>query len=205
MVASTYNRAMQIGVLPHEGGYTNDPRDPGGPTNWGITILDARKYWKANASAEDVRTMPKMVAEGIYASHYAALLRYNDLPAGVDYAVLDYGINSGIARAARVLRALVGANDQNDYLNDTIVALVRQRDTKKLIQAIDDERLRFLRSLSTWDHFGSGWGRRVAEVNALALSFAAGAANDNLPAATPTPSGETMAKGAHPEPKIVRQ
>jgi hypothetical protein len=37
----TYEPAMEQGVYPHEGGYTNDPRDPGGPTNWGITIYDA--------------------------------------------------------------------------------------------------------------------------------------------------------------------
>ena len=105
---ATYDEAMERGVFPHEGGYTNDPRDPGGATNWGITIADARAYWKPGATAADVRTMPKSVAEDIYARQYAAPLRYDDLPAGVDYSVLDYGINSGVGRASKVLRRLVG-------------------------------------------------------------------------------------------------
>ena len=76
----TYEPAMEQGVFPHEGGYTNDPRDPGGPTNWGITIYDARKYWKSNASAADVKAMPKSVAEAIYWPHYAVPLCYDTSP-----------------------------------------------------------------------------------------------------------------------------
>ena len=98
----TYAPAMEQGVFLHEGGYTNDPRDPGGPTNWGITIYDARRYWKSNATAADVKAMPKSVAEAIYWPHYAVPLCYDDLPAGPDYAALDYGINSGVSRAAKV-------------------------------------------------------------------------------------------------------
>ena len=44
-------------LLKHEGGYTNHPADPGGPTNFGITIYDYRKYVKPGATAEDVRNM----------------------------------------------------------------------------------------------------------------------------------------------------
>jgi hypothetical protein len=100
----TYEPAMEQGVFPHEGGYTNDPRDPGGPTNWGITIYDARKYWKPTATAADVKAMPKSVAEAIYWPHYAVPLCYDDLPAGADYAALDYGINSGVSRGAKVMQ-----------------------------------------------------------------------------------------------------
>src|SRR5713226_5623081 len=96
---STYPQAM-VYIYADEGGYSNDAGDPGGPTNYGITIHDVRTYWKADATAQDVRNMPKDVAASIYQKHYADPLRYDDLPAGVDYTILDYGINSGISRAA---------------------------------------------------------------------------------------------------------
>jgi lysozyme family protein len=46
MAAWTYDESLRR-LLVHEGGYTNDPADPGGPTNFGITIYDYRKYVKA--------------------------------------------------------------------------------------------------------------------------------------------------------------
>jgi lysozyme family protein len=61
------NREASISkTLTYEGGYTNDRRDPGGATNWGITIFDARLYWKHDASPADVKAMPKSVAIDIY-------------------------------------------------------------------------------------------------------------------------------------------
>lgn len=202
---ATYPRAMTTGVFPHEGGYTNDPRDPGGPTNWGVTIADARLYWKPNATAADVRAMPIEVAEDIYAKHYAAPLRYDDLPAGVDYSVLDYGINSGIGRAGKVLRRVCALPDNTSAVTDDVIRAVCARDPKLVIAAIDDERLRFLQSLKTWPTFGKGWGRRVVEVKALSLAFVDQYASkprspDVMPTATPTPASETMAKGVVPAP-----
>ena len=165
----TYDKAMTK-VYEDEGGYTNDAADPGGPTNWGITIADARMYWKPDASADDVRHMPKEVAADIYKKHYADPIQYDNLPAGVDYAVFDYGINSGISRAIKVLQKLVGAPVDGKIGTQTIT-LVNKTDAKKLINAIYDERLAFLQSLSTWSTFGKGWGRRVKEGRALALSM----------------------------------
>ena len=56
MATWTYDEALRR-LLAHEGGYTNHPSDPGGPTNFGITIHDYRKYVKPNATAVDVRAM----------------------------------------------------------------------------------------------------------------------------------------------------
>jgi hypothetical protein len=68
-IAADYGPSLRE-LLGHEGGYDNDPDDPGGPTNYGTTIYDARKYWKADATAEDVRNMPLDVAKDIYRTKY---------------------------------------------------------------------------------------------------------------------------------------
>jgi lysozyme family protein len=124
MTASSYDEALRR-VLVHEGGYSNHPSDPGGPTNWGITIHEARAYWKKEATADDVRSMPVDVAKNIYRSKYWDAMCCDNLPAGVDYAVFDYGVNSGIARAARVLQRLVGASVDGEVGPDTIAATAR--------------------------------------------------------------------------------
>ena len=121
MTASSYDEALKR-VLVHEGGYSNHPSDPGGPTNWGITIHDARAYWKRDATAADVRNMPVEVAKDIYRSKYWDAMRCDELPAGVDYAVFDYGVNSGIGRAGKVLRRLVALSDRTSAITNEVIA-----------------------------------------------------------------------------------
>ena len=160
-------------LLAHEGGYTNDPRDPGGPTNFGITIFDYRKYVKPHASAADVRTMSIEDAERIYRIRYWDAQRCDELPAGVDYAVFDYGVNSGIARVRKVMRRLLALPAQSGAIDDEIIARARAADAQALVTALCAERLKFLQSLRTWPVFGAGWSRRVAEVRSTALALAA--------------------------------
>lgn len=170
MAASSYDAALAR-LLAHEGGYTNHPSDPGGPTNYGITIHDYRRYVKADATAADVRAMPPDEAKAIYRAKYWDALCCDDLPAGLDYCVFDYGVNSGISRAAKVLQRVLGVADDG-RIGPVTLAAVTRRDAGGLVAAICDERLAFLRRLKTWAVFGRGWGRRVAEVKAVALAMA---------------------------------
>ena len=91
MTASNREAAISK-TLTYEGGYSNHPADPGGPTNWGITIIDARKHWKANATAADVKAMPKSVAIDIYRKKYWAVMNCDARPAGVDFVDFDLGV-----------------------------------------------------------------------------------------------------------------
>lgn len=166
MTASTYDAAMTR-VFADEGGFTNDPQDPGGATNWGITIFDARMYWKADASPTDVRNMPKSVASDIYRKHYANPMRYDDLPAGFDYSVLDAAINSGVGRAPQWAGKALGIAVKS--INDVVAPANAAPDKVSLIQKYWRIRLSFLQSLRTWGHFGKGWGRRVANGEAAAV------------------------------------
>jgi lysozyme family protein len=171
MVASSYDEALRR-LLVHEGGYSNHPSDPGGPTKYGITIFDYRKYVKPDANAADMRAMTLDEAKAIYRARYWAALCCDDLPAGLDYAVFDYGVNSGVARAAKVLQRLVGVADDG-RIGPATLAAVRRRDPAELIARLCEERLSFLKRLKTWPVFGAGWGRRVAEVRAASLAMAA--------------------------------
>ncbi len=171
MAASSYDEALRR-VLEHEGGYSNDVGDSGGPTMYGITLHDARMYWKHDATADDVRHMPLAVAKDIYRSKYWDAMRCDELPAGIDYAVFDYGVNSGISRSAKVLQKIVGAKVDGMIGPKTIAAIQSANASKAIINAICDERLGFLQHLGIWRIFGKGWGRRVREVRAAALAMA---------------------------------
>ncbi|MBI4275442.1 MAG: glycoside hydrolase family 108 protein [Rhizobiales bacterium] len=187
MAASSYDEALRR-VLAHEGGYTNHPSDPGGPTNYGITIHDYRKYVKPGATAADVRAMTLAEAKAIYRSKYWNALRCDELPAGVDYATFDYCVNSGVGRAGKVLRRVLDLQDDSYVVTDTVLAALRGRDASNVVAAICDERLAFLKRLKTWPVFGRGWGPRVADVRRAALAMAKGA---KLPPLDPAVADET--------------
>jgi len=167
---ATYEEALAR-VFAHEGGYSNHPDDPGGPTNFGITLADYRRYVKPDATAADVRAMRIDEAKTIYRARYWDALRCDELPAGVDYAVFDYGVNSGVGRVARVLQRLLHV-PIDGRMGPATIATARVTDPARLIVTLCDERLRFLQSLRTWPVFGRGWARRVAEVRATALRLA---------------------------------
>ena len=203
MAASTYDEALRR-LLVHEGGYSNHPSDPGGPTNFGITIYDYRRYVKPSATAADVRAMRIDEAKAIYRAKYWNAQRCDGLPAGVDYSVFDYGVNSGIGRSGKVLRRVVGLPDNTSVVTEEVLGAVAQRDAKAIIGAINDERLRFLKGLKTWPVFGAGWSRRVAEVKAFSLHLADHPIVAQAPTPRPVPTESAPAKGVVPPPRAVK-
>lgn len=170
MSADCYAESIRR-LLASEGGYVNHPSDPGGPTNFGITLRDYRRYVKADATAADVRAMRVEEAKAIYREKYWNAMCGDALPAGVDYCVFDYAVNSGTGRAPKVLQRVLGVSAGGRVDRPTLAA-ARVRDARALIQAICDERMRFLQSLKTWPVFGRGWSKRVGEVRAAALAMA---------------------------------
>ncbi len=190
MAAANYERALSR-LLKHEGGYTNHPKDPGGPTNYGITIIDYRKYVMSNATAEDVKNMKLSEAKAIYRAKYWDALCCDDLPSGVDDVVFDYGVNSGIGRSGKVLRRCLRMNDSTWKVTAEVLAKARDANPKQLVTDICDERMRFLRGLSTWGTFGKGWSARVRDVKAIGLALVDGPAAP----AKPEPTAEGAGKG----------
>jgi lysozyme family protein len=133
-------------VLKSEGGYTNDPADSGGETNFGITQRE---------TSIPVKTMTQAQAIAIYKKKYWDTVDGDNLPSGVDYTVFDYGVNSGVARAKKVYSQF---KDQKPVI---------------VINKVNDERQAFLNNLAIRrpkdQKFLKGWTSRVARVRADSL------------------------------------
>lgn len=158
-------------VLRHEGGYVDHPHDPGGATNMGITHITLADWRGGPVTKDDVRELTRREAAAIYRANYWNRVHGDELPAGLDLAVFDFAVNSGVARAARHLQAAVGV-DRDGAIGPVTLAAVARRDAVVLMQALNGRRLDFLRGLDTWQHFGRGWQRRVNEITAAATAMA---------------------------------
>lgn len=158
-------------VLKHEGGYVNHPKDPGGATNKGITqkTYDAWRK-KQKLPTRSVREIERDEVEEIYRHQYWDKVRGDDLPSGVDYAVFDFAVNSGPARAAKCLQGILGV-EVDGKIGPQTLAAADGADDIYVIESLCDRRMMFLQDLSSWPTFGKGWTRRVNEVRALAKTM----------------------------------
>ena len=96
-------------TLKAEGGYVDNPADPGGATNMGITLATLRQWSDdQDLGPAQVEEMTQRTAKAIYRSLYWNPLRADALPVGVDLSVFDMGVNAGIWRSARLLQAALG-------------------------------------------------------------------------------------------------
>lgn len=167
---SNFDQCLAL-VLKHEGGWVNHPADPGGETMMGVT----KRVWEDWVGHEvepgSMKSLTVADVAPIYRKNYWDKVRGDDLPAGVDYAVFDYAVNSGISRASRQLQTCVGSA-ADGVIGPRTVAAAQKTAPVALIDCICDNRLAFLKGLKTWPTFGKGWGRRVADVRNVAKKMA---------------------------------
>lgn len=180
-------------VLRHEGGYVNHPSDPGGHTNKGITLATFRRYIKPNGTVADLKSISDEQVATCYRRHYWDAVKGDDLPDGIDYAVFDFAVNSGPARAAKYLQAVLGVA-QDGAIGPITLAAARRANAVNVINRLCDDRLAFMKRITSggkllWNTFGRGWERRVAEVRAVSLEMAQNARPAPAkPSPAPTPS-----------------
>ena len=157
-------------VLKHEGGYVDHPKDPGGATNLGCT----KKVWEEwvghEVTKDDIRALTVADVAPLYKARYWDKCRCDDLPHGVDFAVFDLAINSGIGRASKFLQGACGVA-ADGAIGPATLAAVAKMNPRELASKICERRLEFLQALPTWETFGKGWGRRVAETEEVAFKM----------------------------------
>lgn len=168
MATGNLDKCLKV-TLPHEGGWSDHPKDPGGATMKGITLETFREY-KPGATKTQLRNISDADVREIYDDGFWRPICGDSLPFGVDLATFDFGVNSGTERAARYLQLVIGAKADGRVGPET-VKLAAASDGKTVIQRLCAKRLGFMKALKIWSTFGKGWSRRVADVEAKAVAM----------------------------------
>ena len=157
-------------IFKAEGGYADNPADPGGPTNFGITLGTLRAYeGNPNLTAEDVKVLTRETAREIYRTAYWNRMQCGELPPGLDLEVFDFGVNSGPAESVKTLQRLVGVT-QDGSIGPITLAAVGQFNVNDLISRFARARLAFYQSLDM-PEFEKGWATRVAQIQTAATNM----------------------------------
>jgi lysozyme family protein len=158
-------------VLKHEGGYVNHPKDPGGMTNLGVTKRAWEAYVGHDVDEAAMRALTPEIVKPFYKRMYWDKIKGDELPSGVDYAAYDLAVNSGTGRAAKYLQEIAGV-PADGAIGPKSIAAIQACPADEMVDALCNMRLDFLKRLPTWDTFGKGWGRRVADVEEKAAAMA---------------------------------
>jgi lysozyme family protein len=160
-------------VLIFEGGYSDNPADPGGATNRGITRAVLASWRGQAVNKQDVRALTKAEAADIYRARYWNAARCDQLPGGLDLAVFDCAVNQGPARAARFLQQAAQVKADGKIGPQTLAA-VAEAEPETLLAEFMARRMNaygLLRQL--FKVFGLGWSRRLMATHAAALAVLA--------------------------------
>lgn len=166
----TFPLALTL-LMEHEGGYGDDPQDPGGATNYGVTLRTFRNFYGQHLTEPDLQQITPAQVRHIYLEGYWRPCRCPALPVGVDYAVFDGAVLSGQRRSVLWLQAALFV-PVDGVLGPRTLAAAQAQPLSIVLRAMEKERLAFLKGLTTWPHYGGGWEPRVKHVTKEALWLA---------------------------------
>lgn len=166
-------------TLRWEGGYSDHPADPGGPTMCGVIqrVYDGFRL-SCGLPVRPVREINRTEIEAIYRRSYWDAVAGDALPPGIDLAVFDFGVNSGPPRAVRHLQRALGVADDG-HIGPATIAAARAANPAEIVARIMQSRRTFLRQIPHAPHFLKGWLRRCDGVEQVAGMAALSAAGDS--------------------------
>jgi len=163
-------------VLEFEGGYSDDPNDSGGPTNFGITQAEYDAHRSAcGETPQSVKLISQAEYQNIYRNNYWTPIHGDDLPYPLDWLTFDAAVNMGVGTAISLLAEASGAQDPHYTVDPALLALI-QRDcatlagTHAVKEADISDRIALYREIVA-DHsqdsvFLQGWLNRAAQLSA---------------------------------------
>lgn len=163
-------------TLENEGGFSNNPNDSGGATNFGITREDYSRWLGHPVSVDDVKNMPEHYAESIYEAWYWSPLKLSLVTSqAVATAIFDMGVNLGIHEASLLAQQtlnLLGASILADGCTGPItVATLNQCTTERFINGFQVRVRAYYQAIVNRNPsqrvFFDGWMNRVERLATL--------------------------------------
>jgi lysozyme family protein len=153
-------------ALSHEGGYSDNPKDPG---NWtggrvGVGKLLGTKFGIAANTYPtlDIKNLTRAQAIEIYHRDFWLACKADLLPAAVAFSALDGAINSGASRSIQWLQRAAGVADDGRWGPMTAAAIAKA-DPNDLLLRYNAYRLDFMSRLKNWKDASTGWARRISQ------------------------------------------
>ncbi|MBP0047664.1 hypothetical protein H9C73_02855 [Marinobacterium sp. AK62] len=142
-------------VLEHEGGYVNDPADPGGETYLGISARAHPDAWSnGRPSHEQVRS--------IYLNEYWLAADCSKLQPCVAVFLFDTAVNMGVRQAVQLLQRALRVKDDG-IMGPVTRAAANKADPAHILPSFASERLAHYAALAGWQRFGRGWSTRTVK------------------------------------------
>jgi len=148
-----FNQAFDR-LISNEGGYANNPRDPGGETKFGIS--------KRSYPNVDIANLTREGARAIYLRDFWQRGHMDEYDGAISFQVFDAAVNHGIGTAVRLLQKAAGVADDG-WIGPVTVAAVKSHSITDMLMLFIAHRIRFWTKLSTWPTFGKGWANRAAD------------------------------------------
>ncbi len=179
------NRQLVLSEILHtEAGYAERPEEGGGAVNMGITfsVFSAWRKLKGHPEVtwEDLRNMERDEAVAIYDEQFLKPIHFDELPDGVDYAVLDAAVNGGVAGAIKLLQSALGHSPVDGQIGLRTLWAVKHRKVDQLIADICAFRLAKYKTFPRWNRianaktgktWGQIWSARIAYVQKKSITL----------------------------------
>ena len=164
---------IMLTIFRWEGGFVDDPQDPGGATNMGITHKTLAQFrGLASVTPQEVKDLTKDEAIAIYRANYWGAIRGDNLPQPLDFVVMDGAVNQGPAGVTKLLQALVGAGQDGALGKKTLKAIkafVERDGADKLAVELAEARKTRYEGHPSIARFRNGWRNRLNDVMKTAM------------------------------------
>ena len=151
-MASDYKECLDL-VLKSEGGWVNNPNDPGGETNLGVT----KAVWEEYVG-HPVTTMKNLTKDDVaplYEQKYWRVCYGEVLPRGLDFLCFSFGINAGSGRSVKLLQQSFGCVPDG-VIGPATRSLILASNSATLIAKFSETRREYYKSLKK-PMFEKGW------------------------------------------------
>ena len=173
------NFTSSLGLtLKNEGGYTNDPRDPGnrlpdgraGSTNLGVTQLHWELFIGKKVTQDDMRRLTADTVAPFYKKQYWDNCNCDDMPAGLDYCLFDFAVNAGGGTARRILQQSLGV-ETDGTIGPATLSKISESSINDVIDKFTFTKKEYYKTLRDFTIYGLGWIKRCDVVRNQSIAM----------------------------------